>query len=190
MKFLIWPNGCLWALFWVLGCATYAASPPDPGAKAPDFSLKTLDNQSIRLRDVGSRGNVVLVVLRGWPGYQCPLCTAQVQDYIANAAGFKEANARVIMIYPGPAAELQAHARDFLKDREWPKEFGFVLDPDFTMVQAYGLRWVAPGETAFPSTFVIDGKGVVRFARISHNHGGRTKAAEVLEELKKLRSKE
>jgi len=52
-------------------------------------------------------------------------------------------------------------------------------------VNAYGLRWDAPNETAYPSTFVLDRKGVVRFANISRSHGDRTKAADIIEQLKR-----
>ena len=163
-----------------------AASPPEPGAKAPDFELKTLDDQTVRLGDLTAKGNVVIVILRGWPGYQCPICTRQVQDYLGSASGVADANARVVMIYPGPADDLKAHAREFLGNKEWPKHFDYVIDPDYTMVNAYGLRWDAPRETAYPSTFVLDQKGIVRFAKVSKGHGDRTRASRILEELMKL----
>ena len=62
----------------------------------------------------------------------------------------------------------------------------YVLDPDYAMANAYALRWDAPRETVYASTFVLDGKGIVRFAKFSRTHGGRTKAADVLAEVKKL----
>ena len=174
----------------VLACALpvalFAASPPRIGEKAPDFALKTLDERTARLSEVLSTNPVVLVVLRGWPGYQCPLCTAQVQDYISSASAFTKSKVRVLMVYPGPAPDLKAHSEEFLKDKHWPRDFIYLLDPDFTMVNAYGLRWNAPGETSYPSTFVIDRKGVVRFAKISQSHGNRTKARDILEELKRI----
>jgi peroxiredoxin len=175
----------------LLACAlplALQAAPPKVGDKAPDFALKTLDDQSVRLSDLTATGKVVLVVLRGWPGYQCPLCTRQVQDYIASASGFASAKARVVMVYPGPADDLKAHAAEFLKNKQWPKEFVYLTDPAFSMVNAYGLRWDAPGETAYPSTFALDRKGIVRFAKISHSHSDRTKAADMLEELKRTES--
>jgi hypothetical protein len=49
----------------------------------------------------------------------------------------------------------------------------------------YGLRWDAPKETAYPATFLIDGKGAVFFVKIVREHGGRTTAAEVLDALPK-----
>ncbi len=170
----------------LLPLASSAAPAPKVGEKAPDFTLKTLDDQTVRLQDLTAKGKVVLIVLRGWPGYQCPLCTRQVHDYVASAAGFAEAKARVVMVYPGPAEDLKAHAKEFLGNKEWPKDFLFVIDPAFSMVNAYGLRWNAPKETSYPSTFVLDPKGMVRFAKISHVHGDRTKASEIMGELKGL----
>ena len=54
---------------------------------------------------------------------------------------------------------------------------------------SYDLRWMAPQETAYPSTFLISPDGTVFFSRISKQHGGRTTAAEVLDVLKRQNSK-
>ena len=125
----------------------------------------------------------MLVVLRGWPGYQCPLCTRQVSEYAARAAEFTARDIAVVMVYPGPAADLQAHAQEFLGDKRWPRNFHFLLDPDYAFTHRYGLRWDAKGETAYPSTFVIDAEGKVRFAHVSHEHGDRVDAGTVLRTL-------
>src|SRR5262245_51073729 len=103
-----------------------AGTPPKIGDTAPDFELKTLDGQPVRLSVLRSNSPVVLIVLRGWPGYQCPVCTAQVQDYISSADGFASAKVRVLMVYPGPAPDLKAHAKEFLNKKEWPKDFIYV----------------------------------------------------------------
>ena len=171
--------------------ALHAAEIPKVGDKAPDFTLKALDDQTVRLGELTTKGKVVLIVLRGWPGYQCPICDRQVQDFIRIKSDFAEAKAQIVFVYPGPAEGLKAHAEEFKKWRgkEWPKEFLYVLDPDYTMVNAYGLRWDAPKETAYASTFVLGAKGVVRFAKTSRSHGDRAKADDVLAEVKKLSAK-
>jgi peroxiredoxin len=163
-----------------------AAEPPQLGAIAPDFSLKTLDDRSIKLSAETAKQPVVLIVLRGWPGYQCPLCTQQVHAFVAQADAFA-GKARIIMVYPGPAADLQSHAKEFLGDSQWPNSFLFVTDPDFTFTQSYGLRWDAPNETAYPSTFVIDRKGVVQFAKVSKSHGDRAAATDALAAVAKIK---
>lgn len=175
-------------LFLAIAAASFtlrAAAPPQMGAAAPDFTLKTMGTKSVTLSAETAKLPVVLIVLRGWPGYQCPLCTRQVNEFVSHADAFNS-KARVIMVYPGPAENLQAHADEFLKDKSWPKDFLFVTDPDYAFTKSYGLRWDAPGETSYPSTFVIDSKGVVQFLKISKSHGGRSTPAETLAALAKL----
>jgi thioredoxin-dependent peroxiredoxin len=161
-----------------------AASPPQIGSMAPDFALNTLDDQSVRLKDLTAESEVVLVVLRGWPGYQCPFCTRQAHDFVSHEEKFKADGVQVLMVYPGPADDLKAHATEFLQDKNWPKDFLLVLDPDYSFTKAYGLRWDAPKETAYPSTFIIGKDGKVTFAHISKQHCDRVGAETVLKALR------
>ena len=94
-----------------------AAEPPKVGETAPDFELQALDSSKIKLSTLTKKGTVVLVVLRGFPGYQCPLCTKQVGDLIGKAKSFEAAKAQVVMIYPGEAEGLKPHAEDFIKNK-------------------------------------------------------------------------
>jgi thioredoxin-dependent peroxiredoxin len=119
---------------------------PQVGDRAPDFALASIDGTTVRLSDEIARGPVVLVVLRGWPGYQCPFCTRQFGDYLANGANFEKSGARVLFVYPGPADGLKEHARAFTASRELPAAFRILVDPDYSFTQAYGLRWDAPGD--------------------------------------------
>jgi peroxiredoxin len=142
--------------------------------------LTTLDRKPVQLSKQLADGPVVLVVLRGWPGYQCPICTRQVGEFIAQAEQLQAAKARVMLVYPGPADHLMDHAEEFVSGKDIPANFSFVIDPDFKFTVSYGLRWDGPRETAYPSAFVIDPKGVVRFAKVSKTHGDRASAKEVL----------
>jgi peroxiredoxin len=162
-----------------------AAAPPIVGEKAPDFRLSTPEGKAVRLSEIMSKGPVVLVVLRGYPGYQCPYCNRQVQDFIQKAQGFADAGAHVVMVYPGPPQDLGAKANEFLADKRLPEQIDLVLDPGYEFTNLYGLRWDAPQETAYPSTFLIDRQGVIFFSKIVREHGGRTTAAEILDALPK-----
>jgi peroxiredoxin len=159
------------------------ASSPKVGDIASDFTLKTLDDQSVRLGELTAKSDVVLIVLRGWPGYQCPLCTKQAHDFVNNAEKLNAAGVQVVMVYPGPADNLKAHATEFLNDKNWPKDFRFVIDPDYSFTKSYGLRWDAPRETAYPSTFIIGKGGKVLFAHVSKQHGDRVSSDTVLKAL-------
>lgn len=171
----------------MLASAIASAGSPAVGEKAPDFTLSTAAGNSVHLAELTSKGPVVLVVLRGYPGYQCPFCNRQVQDFIQKSQGFADAGARVVMVYPGPPQDLGARANEFLVDKRLPDNFDLVLDPGYTFTNLYGLRWDADHETAYPSTFLIDRQGVIFFSKIVKEHGGRTTAAEILDAMQKRR---
>lgn len=161
------------------------SKPLEVGDKADDFTLQTLGDKEFALYEHLKEGPVVLLVLRGYPGYQCPICSRQVGDYLAHADKFAELNAQVVMVYPGPSEELQARAKEFLGDRDLPENFLFLLDPDYKFTNQYALRWDEPRETSYPSTFVLDQEGNVKLAVVSHTHRGRTKASDSLKALGK-----
>ncbi len=160
-----------------------AEKSPAVGKMAPNFELKSLGGESVKLSAEVEKGPVVLVVLRGYPGYQCPVCTAQFGEYITKKEQFKAAGAQVLFVYPGPADRLVERAKEFVRGKDYPAHFQILLDPDFTFVNSYGLRWDARNETAYPSTFIVDSKQNVTFAKISQGHGDRSKAADVLKAI-------
>lgn len=171
-----------------VGCS-FAQSPkaadlgPKVGDEAKDFELTAVGGETVKLTKLTDAGPVVLVLLRGYPGYQCPLCTKQVADLIGKADDFKKAGAEVLLVYPGPAEGLKAKAAEFVKGKDYPAHFTLLLDPDYSFTSAYGLRWDAKGETSYPSTFVLDPKRKVTFAKVSTGHGDRAKTADVLKAL-------
>ena len=170
------------------GAPAAAAQTPDVGSNAPDFTLSTPEDTPVRLSSLLAKGTVVLIVLRGYPGYQCPFCQKQAHEFEVNADKFAAAGAQILLVYPGMATKLRDHAREFLgQERTLPTNYHLVLDPDFKFTNQYGLRWQAEEETAYPSTFLIDRKGTVVFSKISHSHGDRTTVEEMLAELGKAK---
>jgi peroxiredoxin len=173
------------ALALIFGVSLFvAAATPDIGQKAPDFTLSTPEGHPLSLSSLSSKGTVLLIVLRGYPGYQCPYCQRQVHDFVANSDRFAGLGVQVLLVYPGPSADLDQRAKEFLaKQNELPANLHLVIDPDYKFTKEYGLRWDAPKETAYPTTFLIDRHGVVFFRNISRAHGDRTTAEDVLAEL-------
>lgn len=163
-----------------VGVGTAADKPLEVGQQAKDFELKAIGGETVKLSELTAKGPVVLVVLRGYPGYQCPLCTRQFGEFVGKADAFKTAGARVVFVYPGPSDKLKERAAEFVKGKDYPDHFTVLLDPDYSFTTAYGLRWDAPNETAYPSTFVLDGERKVLFAKVSTGHGDRSAAADVL----------
>jgi len=169
----------------VAGFGMAAAQTPAVGAKAPDFTLQTPTGAFVILAKERAKGTTVLVLLRGFPGYQCPYCVKQVHDFVEHSADFAARKANVVLVYPGPPADLDQHAKEFLaKQADLPSNIKLVIDPDYKMTNLYGLRWDAPHETAYPSTFILDASGTILFEKISHSHGDRTSADDILAQLK------
>ncbi len=190
-----------WLLILFAPCVMANDSPTHVGAtpkipaladKAPDFSLNALDGTAVTLSKLTANSPVVLVVLRGFPGYQCPICAAQVAGLIAHEHELAFANAHVVLVYPGSGDNLATKAAEFWKMRplmfsKLPGNFSYVTDPGYQFTVAYALRWDAPSETAYPSTFVIDREGVVRYVKVSKTHGNRAPVAEILRALAQIR---
>ena len=161
------------------------ARPPAVGEKAADFTLATLDGPPLSLTAELAHGPVVLVVLRGWPGYHCPFCVRQFGEFLGRRKDLEATGARVLWVYPA-ASKDDIHVDGFIANKDVPGFFRLLLDPGYVFTNRYGLRWDAPQETSYPATFVIDRAGIVRFANVSRSHGGRTPVADVLSALKAL----
>jgi peroxiredoxin Q/BCP len=157
---------------------------PAVGQIAPDFTLQSSTGQAVSLSTQTDKGTTVLIFLRGYPGYQCPFCQKQAHDFITHAADFAAKKANVLLVYPGPPADLDQHARQFLaKQAALPSNVVLVTDPDYKATNLYSLRWDAPNETAYPSTFILDRNRKVLFQKISRSHADRTTASEILGSL-------
>ncbi len=173
-----------------------AANPDKPlavGDKAPDFELPIQgQNGYVTLSQLNEQGPVVVVVLRGYPGYQCTICKRQVGSIInrtkALAAAMGDRPNRVVLVYPGNEsnAELDRLAKQFIGGRRMPDPLVMVRDPGMEMVKSWGLRWDAPRETAYPAAYVIGAGRRVEWAKVSDSHAGRASVEDILKALKNL----
>lgn len=170
-------------ILWIAATACAEVKPPGVGDKAPAFQLGTPGGQQVELNALLKQGPAVVVVLRGYPGYQCPLCTRQVGSLLSKKQAFADKGAQVVLIYPGPKPGLADNATEFLKEADLPKHFTFAIDPGYKFTNRYGLRWDAPRETAYPSVFVVGKDGRIQFAHISRTHGNRAQTEDILKAL-------
>ena len=86
----------LFLLLLAAACAPANAQTPTKGRPATDFTLSTITGTP-QLSAETSKGTTVLVILRGYPGYQCPFCQKQAHDFIAHASDFAKKKASVIL---------------------------------------------------------------------------------------------
>jgi thioredoxin-dependent peroxiredoxin len=160
--------------------------PPKIGDTIKEYKFRSNDDREVSLAALAKKGPMVLVVLRGFPGYQCPVCTAQVAELRKHAKEFKELGSNVVLVYPGAVDNLQTRANQFLKDEKLPEPLVLVLDPKYEFIRPLGLRWDQKGETAYPSTFVLDKNRVVKYAKVSKTHGDRAKPKAILDAVRAI----
>ena len=171
---------------------TTLAETPEVGGTVPDFTLSVVgeEDREVTLSEIYPEGPTVVVVLRGFPGYQCPVCSKQVHALVNRAKIFSRFTEKIILVYPGPADQLSRHARAMVGSRSIPDPLVVVRDPDMEMVKSWGLRWNAPHETAYPATFVLNSDGAVVWSKVSDNHAGRAQPEEILKMLRKMKQEE
>jgi peroxiredoxin Q/BCP len=177
------------SLLLALTISALAATPggadhiPGVADHAPNFTLSTLGGTTLQLSTLTGQGRVILIVLRGYPGYQCPYSLQQFNDFQQYAAQFAALNTQIVFIYPGPSPNLVSEATDFATTSSMPGNIHLVIDPDFTVINLYGLRWNAPSETAYPSTFIIEKDRSIFSVQVGKSHGDHPSAADTLAAL-------
>ena len=157
------------------------------GDRVLDFELPIVGSKDLlQLSDEYRQGPVVVVVLRGDPGYQCQLCVRQLASLANRSTAIKPLASRIILVYPGDSSDLEQRAKRFKGSRRLPDPLVIVRDDQMKMVRQWGLRWDKHHETAYPATYVIDRNGDIRWKKVSRSHAGRSTVEEILKELRTL----
>lgn len=114
----------------------------EPGEKAPDFTVETLDGDAITLSDLRGRP----VVLNFWASW-CQPCRKEFP--LLRTAKADDSELAIVGV---SFRDIDRDARDFAteQDADWP----LAKDPDGKIAAAYGVR-------AVPQTFFINRDGVI-----------------------------
>jgi len=123
------------------------------GDAAPDFTLPTQDGTTVSLRDLLSKGAIVLYF---YPKDDTPGCTVEACSFRDAYEDFKDAGAEVIGVSSDSA---DAH-KAFANKHALP--FKLVADEGGKVRKAYGVKSTLLGLIPGRVTYVIDGKGVVQ----------------------------
>ncbi|MET0554623.1 MAG: thioredoxin-dependent thiol peroxidase [Vicinamibacteria bacterium] len=149
------------------------------GDKAPAFKLPSVEGGDVSLKDFAGK----TVVLYFYPKDDTPGCTREACAFRDSQAALKKAGAVVLGVSPD---SVESHQKFRSK---YKLNFPLLADDDKTVAKKYGAfgEKVMYGKKVvgmIRSTFVIDGKGVVRkvFPRVKVD-GHADKVLEVVSSL-------
>jgi len=153
------------------------------GKPLPQTRFLGPDGRIVNLDDFKGHKRVVLVVLRGFPGYVCIGCSLYTMALADAQKDFAEENAQVVLVYPGEADSVAAFLdaiRNLSPDFVLP--FPVLLDVNLRAVNALGIK----DDLAQPATIIVDEDGIVRYAVAGNWADERPPVPVVLEELRSL----
>lgn len=118
-----------------------------PGNKAPDFELKTIDGETMRLSDL--KGKVVFVNL--WATW-CPPCRAEMPEMVRYYNEHSSEKIEILAVNLTDS-DSEKEVKQFADD--YKLNFPVLLDPEGKVGDMYKT-------VSIPTTFIVDKKGVIR----------------------------
>ncbi len=120
------------------------------GGAAPEFTLNSLEGETVRLADHQGEEVVVLDFWATW----CPPCVKGLPAIEELASKYE---GKDVVVYAVNQAETPEQIKAFLE--EHGLELNVLLDEEQSVAQAYGV-------TGIPTTVVIDKAGTVKAAYV------------------------
>lgn len=131
----------------IAGLAPLAAVVPNQ--PAPAFSVKSLDGKTLALSDLKGK----IVVVNFWATW-CPPCRAEIPDFVEVYNRFKPKGLEIVGISVDEMTPQQLQPFIVKNKMSYP-----VAMATAKLLKDYGPI------SAIPTTFVVDKKGVVRYAQ-------------------------
>lgn len=142
------------------------------------------DGTVVDLNDLRGQ-RVALIIMRGYAGAVCLHCSTQMLALVKNLPQFKERNTRVFVVYPGEANTVPVFIESVRAlDERFRPPFPILLDVDLAAVRAFLIE----GSVAKPTTMILDGKGIVRWAYVGQHPADRPSIELVLRQIDLIRT--
>lgn len=126
------------------------------GSPVPDFTLTTLDGETLSLAALEDR----ILFINFWATW-CEPCEREMPALQALQEGFPPERVRVIGITDPTASQTEAQIRDFLDT--YAITFPVVLSSELALYQAFNVLQI-------PVTYIVDEAGIVRFRHLGELH--------------------
>ena len=144
--------------------------------KAPDFVLKNINGNLVRLSSLLGKHNILLVFYRGgW----CPLCNIQLASFSRDHEKFNKMQTKIVAISSDNAKEAEK------TEKKAKPKFPILLDTNSKVIESYGILvekrelkdipalMYKKKKYAMHSVFILDKKGIIRYKYIGKSYTDR-----------------
>lgn len=186
-------NMLRWGMFLLAILAGGQAAPPPTdlgrvvaGSMAPDFELPSAAGGNLKLSNLRGK-NVVLVFYRG---YWCPYCVKQLVELQSLIPPSHRGDTPVVAVSPDAPDEIKRIIPIVTERTGSQFLIALLSDAHARTIDRYGLRNEEAAKEGtnlpYPTTYVIDKTGRVRWKFTEKNQAVRPTNEVLLAELKKL----
>lgn len=157
-----------------LAAAATAGPPKKPstlptGGAAPDFTLKNLSGDEVRLSDMLEGGPVLLDFWATW----CKPCLRALPGTERLHEEFADKGLTVLTINVDSPRSL-AKVRSYVKSKGY--SFEVLLDANSEMMRLYHFK-------SIPQVFLLDGDGTIAYSQLGYAPGHEKKLVEEIEKI-------
>lgn len=169
------------------------------GDRLPAAVLSTVEGKEMKLAEIVAEKPTVLIFYRGgW----CPYCTKHLSALAGIQEDLDKLGIQILAVSPDQPSKLREKPDNakipyqLLSDRtmEAAKAFGIAFEVDADMRDKYrgfGIDLEAASGEAHhllphPAVYVIDAKGIIRFAHVNEDYKVRLEAEKVLEAAREV----
>ncbi len=148
-----------------------------PGNKAPNFTVKDLEDEEHRLYDYLNGQKTMLVFYRGeW----CPVCNLQLHSLQEKLAEFQKENAQILAI----STDTPENSRKLVARHNLA--FPVLAGLSRETVEAYALFFSEEKGCAEPAVFILRPDGAVAYASLQSGPLGRPSSDDLLRILSRI----
>jgi peroxiredoxin len=143
------------------------------GDSIPEAVLYDIKNQKTSVKTVcANKPTVILFYRAGW----CPYCNAHLSEMQEIQKQLISMGYQIIAISTEtPESIVETKRKNFTK-------YAMYSDLDFEAMEAFGIR---SGQIAHPACFIVDSKGVIRYAYTNQDYKTRVSKEVVIAEAQK-----
>ena len=157
------------------------------GQRLPAFHAIDEQGNDLESEDLRGQPSVLLFVRGNW----CPFCSRQVANLTKHYKSINDLGARLVLVTPKPLETTRRVAEFFEVEFEFWLDEKLAIARQLGIVQAHGVpsdhQQEYGEDTVWPTSLVVDGDGVIRYASLSKMIADRPNPQKFVQVLESIR---